>query len=150
MAISTSPRTRWATCQGAFLSLISGPALKRVKPSRWAKPNVHGRRPDRCAVLFGPYGHERCLDILNGRPAQVAAGGHQRVQEAVTGALVGADRMRRAKWLLIQMASSSRSVRALVRSLASRLTSGPTISVAAGVTISTRTLFPLCSSAPLT
>jgi hypothetical protein len=38
MATETSLKMRCAIWRGAFLSLMSGPALKRVKPTWWGKP----------------------------------------------------------------------------------------------------------------
>src|SRR6476620_10253090 len=73
---SSSPRMRWATCRGAFFSLMSGAALNLVKPTRWAKP-----RNDFTVAT---------LHVLHRAPPQICASGVQRFQEARPDALVGA------------------------------------------------------------
>jgi hypothetical protein len=63
---------RWATWRGAFFNLMSGAALKRVKPRGEAEERLHrgdvgidSRCLDRQAVVFDAHGGEGSLDVLD-------------------------------------------------------------------------------------
>src|SRR5215467_6832323 len=84
---------RWAIWRGAFLSLMSGPALKRVKPTRWAKPGndftaatrVAGRTVEPCSLLRKTSSAACTSSTV---VLLIAAGSCQGTQETLSHALV--------------------------------------------------------------
>src|SRR5262245_59468218 len=89
---------RCAIWRGAFLSLISRPALKRVKPTRWAKPRNEltvARRTAEPSSLVR-MASRGGLCVLHGRLAQAAAGRCKGAQETLSHVAVDPDRTRRA------------------------------------------------------